>query len=151
MRITGMKTNIRIAAGILAAAAAYVFVPQTTMAQSKDQDVQPNSWLKYVDPDRAAKVPVVLRVHLLKREGGDKYGWDQVRLIGVIKNSSHHRFAGDFKIAHYSGEAGIPDGDCTVYLEQYNRETESLWKLSTGSGGGGVSHADTSQLGAKGK
>ncbi len=44
-----------------------------------------------------------------------KIGWDRVRLVGVIKNSSHFKFPDEFEIAHYSGEPGVPDGKSTVY------------------------------------
>ena len=97
-------------------------------------------WHTLVDVERAARVPVVLRVRLLKREGGDKFGWDEVELIGVIKNDSRFTFPEKFEIAHYSGEPGVPDGESTVYLERYNETSESLWRLLDGSGKQGVSH-----------
>src|SRR5262245_14515436 len=85
----------------------------------KEKNVENESWRTLVDQQRAGKVPVVLRVHLLQREGGDKWGWDKVKLIGVIKNTSKYRFPAEFEIAHYSAETGVPDGDSTVYLEPY--------------------------------
>ena len=97
-------------------------------------------WHTLVDAERAARVPVVLRVRLLKREGGDKFGWDEVELIGVIKNDSHFTFPERIEIAYYSGEPGVPDGERTICLERYNETNESLWRLLGGSGQQGVSH-----------
>ena len=106
----------------------------------KEKPMENEAWRKLVDEQRAAKVPVVLRVHLLQHEGGDKWGWDKVKLVGVIKNTSSYHFPGEFQLAHYSAEPGVPDGDSTVYLEQYNPANHDVWKLLDGSGTAGVSH-----------
>jgi hypothetical protein len=132
--------------GLLAASfamAAVTCVPapaQMAQAERQERNVQENPWRNFVDMKRAGTVSVVLRVRLLKREGADKIGWDRVRLVGVIKNSSHFNFPDEFEIAHYSGEPGVPDGESTVYLERYNAASESLWRLLDGSAKTGVSH-----------
>jgi len=117
-------------------------------AVQKEETVPSKSWEKLVDPDRAAKVQVVLRVRLLKREGSDKMGWDKVKLLGVIKNESRFKFAGEFEVAHYSGEPGVPDGESTIYLEPYNKTSPGLWRLLGGSGQSGASH-QTQAAGSK--
>ena len=106
--------------------------------------MQKKSWEGLVDADRASKVQVVLRVRLLEREGGNKYAWDKVHLLGVVKNESGHEFPQEFIIAHYNAEPGVPDGESTVYLERYNDSDESLWKLLQGSAKTGVSHNSAS-------
>lgn len=110
-------------------------------ADKKETAVADQSWQKQVDAALAGKVPVVLRVRLIKNEGGDKYGWDRVGLIGVIKNTSKHTFPAEFQLAHYSAEPGVPEGQSTVYLEPYNPDSDDLWKLYQGSGKAGVSHS----------
>lgn len=124
----------------LAAASCESAHVEPVQAGQTEENVQEQSWQKLVDAERANRVPVVLRVRLLKREGSDKFGWDEVRLIGVIKNTSHFTFPETFEIAHYSGEPGVPDGESTVYLERYNATSEGLWRLLDGSGKQGVSH-----------
>lgn len=109
-------------------------------AGPKEEIVQQRSWDKLVDVERAAKVPVVLRVRLLRRQGGDKYGWDTVKVVGVIKNESGFRFPDEIAVAHYSAEPGVPDGESTIYLERYDGTNDNLWKLFEGSGVRGVSH-----------
>jgi len=127
---------------ILAAVSCFPAPAQTAQADRQEQNMPENPWRNLVDGKRAETVSVVLRVRLLRREGADKIGWDRVRLIGVIKNSSHFTFPGEFEIAHYSGEPGVPDGESTVYLEPYNAASESLWRLFGGSGKTGVSHSN---------
>ncbi len=100
----------------------------------------PPEWRAQVDPQRASEVPVVLRVRLLSREGGNKYEWDRVKRVAVIKNLSSFHFPDELSIAHDSGEPGIPDGESTVYLEHYQDIGDTLWKLLDGSGRRGVSH-----------
>jgi|SRR5580704_6988391 hypothetical protein len=136
-----MKSTWLLAAPIILVAMSYGWAPaELVQTAQKEKNVEKNSWQKLVDPERAGKVPVVLRVRLLRREGSNKYGWDKVKLIGVIKNTSHFKFPEEFEVAHYSGESGIPDGESTVYLEPYNPKSESLWRLLEGSGTKGVSH-----------
>ncbi len=127
------------AIAVLAASGAPAPVAPVQAGQA-EESMQQQPWQKLVDPQRADKVPVVLRVRLLRQEGSDKIGWDEVKLIGVIKNASSFTFPETFEIAHYSGEPGVPEGECTVYLERYNQASEALWRLLDGSGRQGVSH-----------
>ena len=99
---------------------------------------------KLVDPVRADKVAVVLRVRRLGPGVADKYAWVRVIVLAVIKNTTDREFAGEVEIAYYSGEAGLPDAECTVYLEPYSDAPEHPWKLLGGSSQQGVSHVATS-------
>lgn len=93
-----------------------------------------------IDNQRAGRVPVVLRVEYIKSIGGQKYAWDEVRVIDTLKNTSQRSFSGSFEIAHYDFETGIPKGVSTVYLERYAEGDDSRWKLLGGSAKLGVSH-----------
>ena len=95
-----------------------------------------------LDASLAAAAPVVLRVQWLQDSGGDKYAWQQVRVLQVLKNDSSYTFTNTVSIAHYSWTNGIPRAMCTVYLERYNPGREDLWKLMGGSALGGVSHIE---------
>jgi hypothetical protein len=98
----------------------------------------------FIDPGKAEKAEVVLRVRLIKYEGCDKYCWPEVEILKVLRNESGLSFEKRHKVAHYSWEPGIPEGESTVYLERYNPERNDLWKLLNGSGKDGVSHATPS-------
>ncbi len=93
-----------------------------------------------LEKEKAAKVPVVLRVQFISESGSDKYGWSKVRLAAQLKNESNHTFPREFEVAHVSTEPGVPAGASTIYLERYNPESEDRWKLLDGSGKSGVSH-----------
>jgi hypothetical protein len=99
----------------------------------------------FIDPSKAKKAEVVLRVKLIKYEGCDKYCWPEVEILKVMQNKSGFSFEGRLKVAHYSWEPDIPEGESTIYLERYNPERNDLWKLLNGSGTDGVSHAIPSQ------
>lgn len=88
----------------------------------------------------ASRVPVVLRVKFEKFIGGQKFAWDEVSILGTLKNQTGRPFAGLLQIGHYGWEPGIPQGECTVYLEPYAEGDESRWKLLGGSAKDGVSH-----------
>lgn len=99
-----------------------------------------NDPAKLVDPARMARVPVVLRVLALGPGAADKYAWVAVRVLSVIKNTSGRSFAGELQVAYYSGKPGVPEGECTVYLEAYSDAANHPWRLLDGSGEQGVSH-----------
>ena len=136
-----MILNLMLAATAVLLVSSCASAPEAAVKTiEKAEAMQNKSWEKLVDPDRAAKVQVVLRVRLLKREGGDKIGWDKVKLLGVIKNESSFKFGEEFEVAYYSGEPGVPDGESTIYLEPYNKTSPGLWRLLGGSGRLGASH-----------
>ena len=100
-----------------------------------------NDWENFIDPVRAARVPLVLRVLALGPGQADKYAWVRVRVLAVIKNSSGRSLPPELEVAYYSGKSGVPAAECTVYLEPYSDAPDHPWKLLGGSGEQGVSHA----------
>jgi len=98
-----------------------------------------------MNPERANRVPVVLRVKYVKLIGGQKYSWDEVSVQSTLKNQSSRSFTGSLEIGHYDWEPGVPNGESTVYLEPYAEGDESRWKLLGGSAKEGVSHADAAK------
>jgi hypothetical protein len=95
----------------------------------------------FIDPGKARRSEVALRVKLVRLEGCDKYCWTEVEILKVLQNKSGFSFRNRLAVAHYSWEPGIPEGESTIYLERYNPERIDLWKLLNGSGKEGVSHA----------
>lgn len=95
-----------------------------------------------VDSARAARAVIVLRARLLQPGAGSKYLWDSVRVVRVVKNESGASLPEEMLVAHYSWEPGLPQTDCTVYLERFAEEGEGGWKLLDGSAKSGVSHVD---------
>jgi len=94
-----------------------------------------------IDSERANRVPVVLRARFVRLVGGQKYVFDEISVVAVLKNESHHTFAGSLEVGHYGWEPGVPPGESTVYLEPYAAGDENRWKLLGGSAKEGVSHA----------
>ena len=95
------------------------------------------------DPERARKVTVVLRVKLHKPAAAiDKYGWDDVAIVEVLKNTSGQKFGHTLSVAFSNMKTGVPPGECTIYLEPYNADhpNNGHWKLLSGGAPEGVSH-----------
>jgi hypothetical protein len=113
---------------------------QTTPEEKKGDTMKSEKSGDFVDPQKAAHAVAVLRVKFLAALGGNKYAWDKVEVLNVIKNESRHSFDKIVEIAHYSWEPGIPEGECTIYIVPYNEAGEDLWKLVDGTAKQGVSH-----------
>ena len=47
-----------------------------------------------IDSERANRVPVVLRARFVRLVGGQKDVFDEISVVAVLKNESHHTFAG---------------------------------------------------------
>jgi hypothetical protein len=94
-----------------------------------------------VDPERFRAAPAVLRVKLLSSGPTEKYGWDKVEVLAVLKNSPKAEFGKTMEVAHINVQAGVPDGVCTVCLEPYRVGSAGApWKLSGGGAASGVSN-----------
>lgn len=91
-----------------------------------------------IDPEKARRATAVLRVKRVASRGGDKWAWDTVEVLAVIKAPEGTSFGGTLDVAHYSWEPGVPDRACVVYLEPYAEEGEKRWKLLGGSAREGV-------------
>ena len=138
-----MKVQVAIlcsAVAISGGAAVSAHAAERTF-KMEDTTVQDSSM--FIDPGRAAKVPVVLRVRLLNAVGSDKFQWDRVDVIAVIKNESKRQFGGPLEVARYNWEPGVPKGESTIYLEPYSDAPEHPWKLLGASGRLGVSHVNS--------
>ncbi|MBW1810431.1 MAG: hypothetical protein JRJ19_11795 [Deltaproteobacteria bacterium] len=93
-------------------------------------------------PKLVSRATVVMRVKLIKAQGGSKYHWDLVEPIEVFKNVSGQSFDKQFAVAHYGHEKGIPEGVSTIYLEPYGNPKAKHWKLLEGKAESGVSHSE---------
>jgi hypothetical protein len=110
--------------------------PQT----QEDSPMTEVDWNNAFDPDLAVQAGAVLRVRLISPGIGSKFVWDEVEVLGVIKNASDFRFGNTLKVAHYSWEPGVPEGESTIYLVPYSEAPDHLWKLLGDSAARGVSH-----------
>jgi len=99
-------------------------------ADGEDQ----NKELK-VDAKLSAQAEVVLRVELLKPAGAvDKYGWDQVKVLDVLKNEPKASFPKEMGIAFRNTDPGVPKGESTVYLVPYRTPPDGKqWRLVASS------------------
>lgn len=93
-----------------------------------------------VDPERAARADVVVRVERLSSGSGSKYVTPRVRVLKVLKNAVGADIPSELEVAHYSWLAPLPAGVSTIYLEPYG-EGSDLLKLLDFSTVVGVSHA----------
>ena len=106
----------------------FVFLPLIALADQIDSALAGNS-------------EVVLRAEVKEEaDACDKYCWQKVRVLRVIKNESDQILPEIIKIAYYSWEDGIPKGVATIYINKYSFEEDGLWKLSGGKAETGVSH-----------
>ena len=98
-----------------------------------------------VDPEKAKRAQVVLRIRRIKPPECDKYCWTEVQILEVLQNKSKVSFDKKFEVAHYSWKSGIPEGESTIYLVRFKPGNDNLWKLLNGSGEDGVSHVMSPQ------
>lgn len=88
---------------------------------------------KKFTPSKAEKADAVLRVKKTKDLGGSKYIHCTLKVLQVYKNKTGKELNGkEIKVAYYSMGAGIPEGECTVYILPYNPSNptaKNLWRL----------------------
>lgn len=96
--------------------------------------------LANVDPKRARRAPVVLRVERVAEHGGSKYHWVTVKPLRVLKDTTKAGFTKPLRVAYYGGKKGVPAGISTLYLEPYGDGASGHWRLLDGDGAKGVSH-----------
>jgi hypothetical protein len=99
-------------------------------------------------------VPVVLRVKLKAAAPGvaGQYGWDEVNVIKVLKNTSDYQFGATVQVAWKVQKAGgVPRDECTVYLEPFPHfqppDPQRYWQLCND----GDAHAAISHVAAAAK
>src|SRR4051794_20850542 len=92
-----------------------------------------------VDENLTAKAELVVRARRLSFEGADKYAHFRVRVLEVYKNAlplpsgGRQALPEELTVSAYSWKTGVPEGDSTLYLERYNKESDTgLWKLVGG-------------------
>ena len=94
-----------------------------------------------IDSNLAKHAIAILRVECKNVAGAcDKYCWQKVKIVKILKNESDYNFPGFIEVAHYSWEKGVPIGISTIYLEKYNPSKNDLWKLVGGKAETGVSN-----------
>ena len=91
------------------------------------------------DQSKFDKAQIVLRVKVIKLGYGDKYHWQKVEILSVLKNKPNEQFKKTLMVAYYGWEPWIPLGVSTIYLEPY-RSQGDYWRLLDASGTTGVSH-----------
>lgn len=98
---------------------------------------------KLVDEALAEKAEVILRVDCQEEaEVCDKYCWQKVTILKILKNKSGFTFPKRLEVAHYNWERGVPIGISTIYLERYNPYRSDIWRLVSGGATEGVSHSE---------
>lgn len=97
-----------------------------------------------IDANLATRADVVLRVELLKSaEAIDKYGWDQVKVLEVLKNEPKAEFPKELAIAFRNTDAGVPKGKSTVYLVPYRTPPDGRrWRLVASSHAEPLKHTE---------
>ena len=132
-KLGGMRAPRNIHHQTTMKAAAILFlIAVTTLAFAGD---------KRMDDKLAAKAEVVVRAKLLSSDGADKYARFRVRVLQVLKSPPGTKLTNELSVAAYSWKAGVPEGESTLYLERYNKQTATgLWKLVGGEASTGVSH-----------
>jgi hypothetical protein len=103
-----------------------------------------------VDPIRAAKVPVVLRVKGADAVKARAVVFYQAEVVAVLKNTSGQVLG---KTIDFSGsvraDAGVPKDECTIYLENYDPAQKSWAVLGLNVDQQGVSHVGPQKKAAK--
>lgn len=100
---------------------------RTAPEQKKGDTMKSEKSAGLIDDQKAAHAVAVLRVKFLAALGGNKYAWDKVEELDVIKNESHHKFDKVVEIAHYSWSQAFPKGSA--------RSTSSLIAMLVKTGG----------------
>lgn len=96
-----------------------------------------------VDEALAKNVDVILRVDCqATAEACEKYCWQNVTILKILKNKSNFKFQKRLDVAHYNWEQGVPIGVSTIYLEKYNPSRNDMWRLAGGGATNGVSHSE---------
>ncbi len=104
-----------------------------------------------LDSTKLKKSVLVLKIIKLEDGIGDKFIWDKVRLLDVLKNEMDYEISSEFEIAHYSYMDGIPDHECIAYLTYYplgSKEpatSDKKWILLQGNGNYGIQKVDSVQ------
>jgi hypothetical protein len=109
---------------------------------------------KLFDENLATNAVAVLRVrkiHTWPLPKPDKYPYTAyvVQIYQVFKNDSNETLGGSRTVHGFNEKAGVPSGECTIYIERYdptnrefNKTNGTIWMLVEGGGTNAVSHVD---------
>jgi hypothetical protein len=109
---------------------------------------------KLFDENLATNAVAVLRVHKIQTWQlplQDKYPYTRYIVNGyeVFKNESNENLHKSISVHGFTGQDGVPSGECTIYIARYdvtNRRFDktngTIWMLVGGNATNGVSHVD---------
>jgi RNA polymerase sigma factor (sigma-70 family) len=117
--------------------------PAKDVQDAKDQPL---------DPVRAGKVPVVLRVKGAKADIVEGVVFYKADILAVLKNASGQVFGRTVGVCGSTRVgAGLPNGECTIYLDHFNPDTKTWTVLDLNVDQKGVSHVGTQPKGEPGR
>lgn len=93
-----------------------------------------------MDTIKKNKAKAVIKAKALNTGVGDKYLYQKIEVLEVIKNNTNFIFKDTLTVAHYSWKLGVPlEKECIIYLTPwpYGSETlneEKQWMLLDGDG-----------------
>lgn len=137
-----------ISALVLVLSSSPLLIADELAAKKRDEPLP-----EYVDADRYARAPVVLRAKLIRPLGGETgVYWYHLKVVDTLKNTVRQKFGPtqDVFTAGRIGpgiprDPGPPTAECTIYLEPIVQKVEGKdvthWRLLDGTSTGGVSHA----------
>lgn len=80
-----------------------------------------------LDSAKLRQSKAIVKARVLKEEGGSKYVWTNVELLGVLCNKTDYVFPKTLRIAHYSWKGSIPQNKIVIlYLSPYPFANEEL-------------------------
>ena len=110
---------------------------------------------KLFDENLATNAVAVLRVRKIytwplpmpNKYPFTRYG---VHVSQVFKNEWNENLGGTMQVHAFNEKAGVPPGECTIYIDRYdvvnrelNKTNGTIWMLVGGGGTNGVSHVDS--------
>lgn len=91
-----------------------------------------------IDSAKKHQSKAIVKARVLQEEGGSKYVWTRVQIMGVLCNKTNYIFPAALRIAHYSWKGSIHENKIVIlYLSPYPFGSEKLnsnneWMLLDG-------------------
>jgi hypothetical protein len=110
---------------------------------------------KLFDENLATNAVAVLRVRKIQSwqlPMQNKYPFTRYIVNGyeVFKNESNENLHQSFSVHAFTGQDGVPSGECTIYIARYDvtnsrfdKTNGTIWMLVGGNATNGVSHIDS--------
>jgi len=74
---------------------------------------------------------LVLKVKVIKDEGGDKFNWVKVKVLSILKNDTEQQIPESLSIASYSWLSGLQEGKkYIVYLVPFPLGSEKITDIN---------------------